>query len=177
MRCLWFASRLQRIERRSHLARVLIAIGGPPGQATIHDGAQPGRNACRERRQGFAHDRFADREGGRSAERHAPGEHLVEHHAERPHVAPGVGGCAAQKFRREVVWRPHDRAGQRQLFPRGRVSGLGDRRLLGEPEVEDLDVPPAGDHHVAALDVAMNDALGMRGFQRIGDLNTDGEYR
>ena len=72
---------------------------------------------------------------------------------------------------------PHDPAGHRQLFPGGRISDPGDRRLLGEPEVEDLDVPPAGDHHVAALDVAMNDALRMRGFERIGNLNADGDYR
>ena len=41
--------------------------------------------------------------------------------------------------------------------PGGRALG-GGRRELGEAEIEHLDEPALGDHHVAGLDVAVHDA-------------------
>ena len=38
----------------------------------------------------------------RARKRPAPGEHFVEHDAERPHVAPLVGTAATNMFRRHV---------------------------------------------------------------------------
>ena len=46
---------------------------------------------------------------------------------------------------------------------------------LCKPEIEHLGVPIAANHHVLGLQVAMDDAGGMRGRQRAADLNRDVE--
>ena len=48
---------------------------------------------------------------------------------------------------------------------------------LGQAEVQDFGASPAGDKNVSRLDVAMNDALGVRGIQRVGDVNRKREER
>ena len=54
----------------------------------------------------------------------------------------------------------------------------GDRRShLGKTEIEDLDVTARSDEDVRGLDVAMDDAGGMRGVQRVGNLDPDVEQR
>ena len=44
---------------------------------------------------------------------------------------------------------------------------------LGQSEIENLGVPALGDENVRGLDVAVDDAFGVRGVERIGNL--DGE--
>jgi len=44
-------------------------------------------------------------------------------------------------------------------------------RYLREPEIEDLGATALGYEDVCGLDVAVNDALGMSGVQRIGNFN------
>src|ERR1022692_4893884 len=48
-------------------------------------------------------------------------------------------------------------------------------RDLGQPEVENLGVPALGDKNIGRLDVAMNDPLGVRGVERVGNLNGERE--
>src|SRR5205823_8498626 len=44
---------------------------------------------------------------------------------------------------------------------------------LGETEIENLYLTALSDEDVGRLDVTMNDALGMRGFESLGELNAD----
>ena len=52
------------------------------------------------------------------------------------------------------------------------ATGVGARcSHLGQAEIQNLGVPASGDKDVGRLDVAVNDAFGMRGIQRLGNLN------
>ena len=42
-----------------------------------------------------------------------------------------------------------------------------------QPEVQNLGVPTVSDKDVGRLDVAVNDPLGVRGVERIGDLDSE----
>jgi hypothetical protein len=47
--------------------------------------------------------------------------------------------------------------------------------LFRQPEVENLRVPAGGDEKIRGFDVAVDDALGMRGIERVGDFNAEVE--
>ncbi len=95
-----------------------------------------------------------DRRGlARSLERPPPGQHLVEHHAQRPEVRAGVELVTPRLLGRHVGRRPHGRA----------RAGNGRRaRELGQAEVEDLHQTVARDHQVGRLDVPVDDPLAVR---------------
>ena len=42
---------------------------------------------------------------------------------------------------------------------------------FSQAEIENLRVPAFGDNNVRGFDVAMNDSLGMRGIERVGDFD------
>ena len=109
-------------------------------------------------------------------------QHLEEHAPEGPDVRPPVHRLAPGLLRRHVPRRPQEHPG---LGAPGRESGgLGpvltraarqrmDPHGLGEPEVEDLDVAVLGDHDVAGLQVAVDDALLVGDLEGLGDLPGD----
>ena len=87
------------------------------------------------------------------------GEHLVDQHAGGVHVRACVGMTVDDELGREVG----DRADQHPTG--GGVLGVGVDGA-GEAEVGDLDAAVVGEQDVLGLDVAMEDAGGVRGGER-----------
>ena len=110
-----------------------------------------------------------------AAKRARPGGHLVEHAPEREDVRAVVDRASLRLLGRHVANGAHDdsRRGpgrERRLF-RGRGE---ERRLcaqLRQAEIQHLDVSACRNHQVFGLDVAVDDAGGVRGRQRVGGLH------
>ena len=104
----------------------------------------------------------------KSAARHLPAKHLVEHDPERINVRPVIHGLAIGLLRRGVV--------------RGAHRDLRDRHLLGpgvgqprQSEVGHLHLAGRVDHHVAGFDVPMDDPILVRVGKRGTHLPDDGK--
>jgi hypothetical protein len=106
-------------------------------------------------------------------------EHLVEHAAECPDVGPFVDHLAARLFRahvgRSAENRPESRRrrtgdGRRHREARSRGFRL---ECLGQPEVEHFHRAVWTYLDIGGLEIAMNDALLVRGLERLGDLACD----
>jgi hypothetical protein len=103
-----------------------------------------------------------------------PGEHLVEARPEREDVGAEVDRLAADLLGRHVAGGPHDelRAGAADGGdPRRDVARL--RPDPRDPEVEDLRAAVVRQEDVLGLDVAVDDAPGVRGGEPVGDLTGD----
>jgi hypothetical protein len=112
--------------------------------------------------------RRLDRVG--AAERPIPARHLVEHDAEREQIGSRVHGLAAHLLGRHITDRAQDRS-LGCLRRGGRVDAVSfGGSQLGDPEVEDLHASVARAEQVLRLEVAVGDAFGVRGGERLGDL-------
>ena len=92
-------------------------------------------------------------------------EEDVQEHAERIHVGRGGDLSAGHLLRRRVLGRERRSAiaGQRARLGGLRMPPLGiPLEQLGDPEVEQLDLPIDPDQHVGRLDVAVHDQVGVR---------------
>ena len=102
-------------------------------------------------------------------ERRLPGQHLHDSAGQRVLVGPAVDRLALDLLGRDVVERAEELAG-------GGERRRGER-VLAEPEVGQVDVigAPLGgvEQYVAWLDVAVHEAVGVRGVQRRGSLGGD----
>jgi hypothetical protein len=103
-------------------------------------------------------------------ERAAARRHLVEDGPQREDVRSLVHGSALHLLRRHVGNRPHHDALPRPHLGRqlraGPLSGKRSRHL-GEAEVQHLHPVVFAQHDVAGLEVAVNDALRVRGGERL----------
>ena len=113
-----------------------------------------------------------------ATKRRPAGGHLVEHDAEAEDVAARVDLQSPRLLRRHVLRRAHHEPGRR-VRPDGRDSlgrlARGGPFLLNlrEPEVHELRVAVLTHHDVFGFHIAMDDAGGVRGSERIGDLARD----
>ena len=131
------------------------------------DGAGQERGRIVLENRGHPLDRRIAAEGGTAR------EHLVEDRAEREDVGAVVGGFATHLLRGHVAGRSQHEAGAGRWrgaeVRDGRVL-VGTLDQLGEPEVEDLGAAVGGHEDVVGLQVAVNDALRVRGRQALRDL-------
>ena len=140
------------------------------GGKFLHTGAQDALQLrVRQSRQGaeirlLGHDR-GDQPGLGFLRKGAPaGEHLIKDQPEGEDVGPAVALAAFQLFGGHVRQSAHDGSlGGERLATGGGGSG----RRGGQPEVQHLDASRR-QHDVFGLEVAVDDALGMRGFQGVG---------
>ena len=101
-----------------------------------------------------------DGHGGIAGKRRAAGEHLVEHAAGGIQVGTHVDGLAARLLGRKVLCGAHHalRLGH---------GGCGIVQSAGDAEVHDLDHALLGNHDVAGLDIAVDNAHAMRIVERV----------
>jgi hypothetical protein len=135
-------------------------------EAALHHGAQRGRHLraqAAQRRRVVVADAVDHRGVGVTPERPLAGQHLVEHHPQRPEVGAVVHRPARGLLRAHVGHRPRRRAG----------AGERARGHLGDAEVHDAH-PTARTHDdVLGLDVAVHDAACVRGREPLGHARGD----
>lgn len=135
---------------------------------------QIARDLGAERRRFFAQDRRQRGHGRLPLEGTAAGDHFVQQRAEAEDVGAGVYLAALGLFRGHVADCAEDGALLGLRLQRARRLIFANRRDLGElgqPEVEHFDQAVFGHHHVAGLQVAMDNAGRMRRRQRVGNLH------
>ena len=97
---------------------------------TLQDAVQDGLGAC-------AHERAL------------PRQHLIQDHAERPHVRAAIGFLSAHLFRRHVRQSPEECSG---------LGDLGFTNQFRDPEVQDLHETVLGKEQVRGLQVPVEDS-------------------
>ena len=125
-------------------------------------------------------DRDEDVRHALAVERLPAREHLVEDASERPEVRAPVQRAAARLLGAHVARGAEDDAlVRRVLGDRRRVRDVGrgraERERLREAEVEELDLAFRGHVDVRGLEVAVEDALGVRGLERVRDLEREAD--
>src|SRR5208283_3654670 len=110
------------------------------------------------------------------------GQHLVEHRAEGKDVAAGIGVFALNLLRTHVLHRPQHGSGDSNgrsidRCGNGRKRGRGlrpraERLQLGEAKIHQLG-SALGQHDVAGLEIAMNDAAAVSFVERVGNFDSD----
>ena len=157
-----------------------VAVLRAFGQTAFDDRAQQRRQvAPRLDRPGLVlDDRGEGLDVGGPPERAVPGGHFVEHRPEAELIGAVVHLVSARLLRGHVVGRADQRADRGQpgfvlhrLRVRTGVSGIRGERA--EPEVEHLDEPVPGHHHVLRLEIAVDDPGFVRLGDRAGDLRRD----
>ena len=114
----------------------------------------------------LAHVTHRDGDGRIAGEWDVPGEHLVQHDAERVEVGLPGHGLPERLLGRDVVGCAEHAPGDGQAF-------LGQR--AGDAEVGDLRAAFLADQDVLRLDVAMDDLPLVRGAKRTRDLDRVGD--
>ncbi len=121
----------------------------------------------------FLQDRAHDVGRRVAVEGPVPRQQLVEHRAEREDVGAGVGVLPADLLGGHVADGAEHGSGLRAARLRRRRGQRGGRlgpRELGQAEVEDLDAAVVRHEDVLGLEIAVDDALLVRGAEAAGDL-------
>jgi hypothetical protein len=171
---------IQILERQPHVSRISRSTIGLLLQAAIEQSAEGGSHGRWQLipiRMAFQ-DPGNDLGRGVAGEGTSSGDHFVKDTAEGPDVGPAVHRLSPRLLGAQVGGRPENGPFPRHTCGNGR--GLGKVRVarsrapfLGEPKIEDLDRAVGRDSDVARLQVAVNDALGVRRLQALGDLVGD----
>ena len=152
--------------RGKALARVL-------GQEAGNNGLKNGGHAGIEKRQGrgvMMEDALTGSDEGTGEEGISAGESFVENHAQGEEVGAAVGNFLAQELRGHVGGS----TGEGGEAIHGRAA-IGAGEVASQAEVEDLHLTGGGEHDVFRLDIAMNDAVRMSGYEGLGALQGDFE--
>ena len=163
----------------SHGHRRLISRRGILRQRTTDDGLDFRRHVRPHAADGHrlvAQDRGDQPDFGRPGEWPLAGEHFVEHGAEGEDVGPRIDGVPLRLFRGHVGHGAHDHARTRHHPADGDVR-RGTLDQLCQAEVQHLRPPVGGDDNVGRLDVAVDDAVGVRRFKGRSDLHSVVERR
>ena len=128
--------------------------------------------------------RFGDYASGVPCERLPAGGHFVQHGAEAEKIGARVEIVAAHLLGRHVSNRSYrsSRARQQHFGGDGRHRGRACAHShafgseFGEAEVEHLRLSALRHKNIGGLDVAMDDAFRVGGFERVGDLNSQVEH-
>src|SRR5208282_6671739 len=112
-----------------------------------------------------------------TGKRRASSRHLIDHSAQRKKIGARIEPFAASLLRRHVSNSANrtaraSEAGRAQTVLRNpnRFSSPSTCEL-GEAEIQNLHLTPLGNENIRRLNVAMDDALGVRGVQRVRQLN------
>ena len=103
----------------------------------------------------------------------------MQNHAERPDVGALVGGLTFGLFGSHVACSAQDHPSLRGVHADGgRLLGIpaarrSQRVYLRQTEIENLHSAAGRDFDIGRLQVAMDDALFVRGFERSSDLPAD----
>jgi len=165
---------------RGRVARGRL-VGHGPGDDRGEIGRRVGR--ALGQRLDLALDRRGDDVGGGlGGVGRGAGQQVVEHRAQAEHVGALVDRLAARLLGRHVRRRAHHRAGdgEDRLLRGGRRpgavalgAGAGQRvgavvvEILGQAPVDDDDLAEVAHQHVGRLEVAVDDALGVRVGDRV----------
>jgi len=168
----------QRLEVLSHPGHVRVALVPLLGHHLARDAFELAAQAGLELGRGagiLPEDRVQDLHGVVASERRTPGKQLIEHDAEREHIAASVERLAPSLLGRHVGHGSDHGSGLLQLHdPAPRVvTAVGRWRVLRQAEIEELHTPSVADHHVGGLDVSVDDALGVGLSQGLGQLRDD----
>ncbi len=177
----WIGPRVERggvVEFEAGVAGVALPAPDVLLEATPQQSLHRQRGAVRKRRPvGLAlEDRNQDVGRRRTVERTPAGQHLIQHAAEGPEVRPAVQTRATRLLRAHVAsGAHHGAAGGRQR----RDGCCPGRLVLGfhQSEIEHFRVAAGGDLDVGRLEVAVHQAVLVRGFERRGDSAIRGEAR
>jgi hypothetical protein len=166
------ARSLRRVfQRVHHFADACIALVGVFGKRLAQDLFDRRTNFGIERsRSGrrlvdLRDDRGVRRVAGKGD---APGEHLVQHHAERVDVGADVHTFGFGLFGGNVLRRADEHFVRKRRF-----AALGEAR---QAKVGEINVPVAVNQNVRRFDVAVQHALRVGVRQRSGDRANDFEY-
>src|SRR5207248_9798510 len=102
--------------------------------------------------------------------------HLIKHAAEAEQIRADIDVFSTRLLRGHVGHRADSGTGTREHRTVESCSGgNGDLLVLfcqfGQAEIKYLGAPAVGYENICRLDIAMNDALAMRGIESVGNLN------